>query len=97
MQRYKKGKSVSTNVSEIEQYFEIHTMMGLFLLPEYSKYWASEFRLNLITGTFSRKRYKGLRGSIDLVDNSLKDENKYYKLFKIRPLLEVVLAICLKV
>ena len=69
-----KGKSVNTNVSEIEQYLGIHMMMGIFRLPAYSNYWAVETRVNIIAATLSRKRYKDLCSSIDLVDNSLKDE-----------------------
>ena len=69
-----KGKSVNTNVSEIEQYLGIHMMMGIFRLPAYSNYWAVETRVNIIAATLSRKRYKDLSSSIDLVDNSLKDE-----------------------
>ena len=69
-----KGKSVNTNVSEIEQYLGIHMMMGIFRLPAYSNYWAVETRVNVIAATLSRKRYKDLCSSIDLVDNSLKDE-----------------------
>ena len=72
-------------------------MMGIFLLPAYSNYWAVETRVNVIAGTLSRKRYKDLRGSIHLVDNSLKDEIKHDKLFKVRSLLEMVQANCLKV
>ena len=69
-----KGKSVNTNVSEIEQYLGIHMMMGIFRLPAYSNYWAVETRVNIIATTLSKKRYKDLCSSIDLVDNSLKDE-----------------------
>ena len=35
--------------------------------------------------------------SIHLVDNTLEDQNKQDKLFKLRPLLETVWAHCLKV
>ena len=92
-----KGKSVNTNVSEIEQYLGIHMMMGIFRQPGYSNYWAVETRVNIIAATLSRKRYKDLCSSIDLVDNSLKDEKIMNKLFKVRPLLEMVQPNCLKV
>ena len=72
-------------------------MMGVFRLPAYSNYWAVKTRVYATADTLSRKRYKDLRGSIHLVDNSLKDENKYDKLLKVRPLLEMVQANCLKV
>ena len=84
----KKGKSVNTNVSEIEQFLGIHMMMGIFHLPAYFNYWVVESRVNVIADTLSRKRYKYLCGSIHLVDNSLKDKNKHHKLFKVRPLFE---------
>ena len=55
------------------------------------------YRVDVTADTLSRKRYIDLRGSIHLVDNSLKDENKHDKLLKVRPLLEIVQANCLKV
>ena len=58
--------------------------------------WAVKTRVNVIADT-SRKRYKDLCGSIHLIDNSLKDENEHDKLFKVRSLLEMVQANCLKV
>ena len=78
----KKGKSVNTNVSEIERFLGIH-MMGIFCLPAYSNYWAVETRVNVIADTLSRKRYKDLCGSTHLIDNSLKDKNEHDKLFKV--------------
>ena len=71
--------------------------MGIFRIPAYSNHWAVKTRVYAIADTLSRKRYKDLRGSIHLVDNSLKDQNKHDKLLKVRPLLEIVQANCLKV
>ena len=71
--------------------------MGIFRIPAYSNYWAVKTRAYAIADTLSKKRYKDLRGSIHLVDNSLKDQNKHDKLLKVRPLLEIVQANCLKV
>ena len=71
--------------------------MGIFCIPAYSNHWAVKTRVYAIADTLSRKRYKDLRGSIHLVDNSLKDQNKHDKLLKVRPLLEMVQANCLKV
>jgi len=38
-----------------------------------------------------------LRGTIHFVDNASRDANKHDKLFKIRPILEMVRANCLKI
>ena len=72
-------------------------MVGIVQMSAYTNYWAAETRVNIIADTMSRKRYKELRRSIHLVDNTLQDQNKQDKLFKIGPLLEIVLANCLKV
>ena len=72
-------------------------MVGIVQMSAYTNYWAAETRVNIIADTMSRKRYKELRRSIHLLDNTLQDQNKQDKLFKIRPLLEIVLANCLKV
>ena len=93
----KKGKSVNTNVPEIEQFLGIHMIMGIFCLPAYSNYWAVETRLNVIADTLSRKIHKDLHGSIHLIGNSLKDESKHDKLLKVELFLEMVQANCLKV
>ena len=71
-------------------------MVGIVQMSAYSNYWTAETRVNIIADTMSRKRYKELRMSIHLVDNTLQDQNKQDKLFKLRPLLEIVRSNCLK-
>ena len=93
----KNGRSVNTNSLEIEQFFGIQMMMGIISMPAYINYWVAETRVNIIADTMSKRRYKALRGSIHLVDNTLQDPSKPDKLFKIRPLLDMVRINCLKV
>ena len=72
-------------------------MMGIIKMPTYHYYWSNETRQSLIADTMSHNRYKTLRRMIRVVDNTLRDENKPDKLFKIRPILEKVRQNCVKI
>ena len=74
-------------------------LMGILKLPNYPLYWMNEIRINTIADVMLINRYKALRRYLHVVDNSKKDEadNKNDKLFKIRPILEMVRDNCLKI
>ena len=91
------GKSVNTNFAEMEQLLGIHMMMGIINMPTYHYYWDSETRIGLIADAMSHNRYKALRRSIHVADNTFRDSRKNDKLFKIRPILEKLRENCLKI
>jgi len=44
----KNGQSVKTVIHEMEQFLGMQMMMGIFKLPSYKDYWATETRVNMI-------------------------------------------------
>lgn len=70
-------------------------MMGIKKLPSYKDYWSSrpDLRDHFIASATSRNRFSWLLGNINLNDNNLqlkKDDPKFDKLYKVRPLLETL-------
>ncbi|XP_065680710.1 piggyBac transposable element-derived protein 3-like [Hydra vulgaris] len=83
----------------MDQFMGMQMLMGILKLPSYPMYWMNEIRINTIADVMPINRYKALRRYIHVVDNSKKDEadNKNDKLFKIRPILEMVRDNCHKI
>ena len=55
------GKSINTNVKEMEQFLGIQMLMGIVKMPNYHTYWKTEIRNSTIADFVPNNRYKSLR------------------------------------
>ena len=92
----KTGKSIDTNLKEMQQFIGINLLMSIVQLPSYTMYWSADCRCEPVASVMSLKRYQSLRRFLHAVDNSTKDESSD-KLFKVKPVLEGVRQNCLKI
>ena len=85
-------KNISFCAKEIEQFLDMHILMGIMKLPDYNLCWAAETHYPKIADIMSKKRFKELQKYVHIVDNTTKDKPGYKneKLFKIRPVIEAV-------
>ena len=94
----KTGTNISTNKNEIEQLIRMQLKMETVKMSKYNSYWAGETRYSPIADVMPLNRYRKLRQFLHANDNSKKDtpENKYNKLYKIKPILNSFREICQK-
>ena len=73
--------------------------MAIVRMSQYEMYWSPEFRYDRVRCAMTLKRYKLIRRFIHANDNTNKrsPENVNDKLFKVRPLLDLVRSNCVKV
>ena len=92
------GSSISTNKSEMEQFIGIQMLMSIVSLPAYYMYWAVDTKYSPIADIMSINRYKKMRQYIYCNDNSKRNsqENQENKLYKIKPVLNMVRENCTK-
>ena len=69
-------------------------LMGIIRMPSFEDYWSWNTRYNLIADVMPVKRFKKLRRLLHAQDNTA-DANGV-RLFKIRPLLDMIRANCIK-
>ncbi|KAK2701848.1 hypothetical protein QYM36_019514 [Artemia franciscana] len=86
----KTGKSIDTNAVEMKKFFGIHVAMGVFNLPQYRMYWGTRTRIPLIADTMNFNRFSRLRSFVHLVDNTSKDPDNLDRLWKVRPIIDIV-------
>lgn len=84
-----------TNIQEMKTFFAINILMGIKRLPSYRDFWSTklELRDNYISQLMPRTRFDWLLGNIHLNDNALQPKHGelgYDKLYKVRPLLNVL-------
>ena len=93
------GKSINVTEDEIEVFFGIQMTMAIVRMSQYEMYWSPEFRYDKIRSAMTLKRYKLIRRFIHANDNTKKTnpENVNDKLFKVRPLFDLVRNNCIKV
>jgi hypothetical protein len=94
------GTSVNTNQLEIEQYLGLLIMMSVIKLPQVRMYWAKETRIPAIADAMPVARFEKLRRFFHCNDNSKiipAGQPRHDKLFKVRPVIESVVAKCRKV
>ena len=93
------GKAIETNQIEIETFFGIQMTMAIVKMAQYKMYWSPEFRCDRVTSAMTLKRYITLRRFLHANDNTKKNDPKNIndKLFKVRPLLELVRNNCIKI
>ena len=93
------GKSIKTNAKEIEVFFGIQITMAIVKMSQYKMYWSPEFRYEQVAMAMTLKRYETLRKFLHVNDkdsrNKLKNSND--KLFKVRPLLDLVENNCITI
>ena len=92
--------SVGTTRIEIEWLLSVFLKMCIVQMPRYSMYWEVETRYTPIACLISRDRFKKLKSFLHFNDNSqapAKNDKAYDKLYKIRPLLQMLRKNCLAV
>jgi len=92
--------SFGTTKTEIERLLSIFLKMCIVPMPRYSMYWEAETRYSQIASLMSRDRFKKLKAFLHFNDNSKppgKNDSSYDKLYKIRPLLQMLRENCLTV
>jgi len=92
--------SFGTTKTEIERLLSIFLKMCIVQMLRYSIYWEAETRYSPIASLMSRNRFKKVKAFLHFNDNSKalgKNDSSYDKLYKIRPLLQVLRESCLTV
>ncbi|XP_054734790.1 piggyBac transposable element-derived protein 4-like [Anastrepha obliqua] len=90
------GKPFSpTSPSEIQTFLAINMVMGIKKLPSYKDYWCSDpdLRDSYISSYMPLNRFSWLLGCLHLNDNNLMSARThldYDKLYKVRPMLEIL-------
>jgi hypothetical protein len=93
----KTGRSIECTYDEMEQFIGILIHMGVIHMPEIKMYWASNTRYDPIANIMSRNRFYAIKSFFHIAFNQdLVDlhDNQYDKMFKVRQLLDHVLANC---
>ncbi|XP_028658930.2 piggyBac transposable element-derived protein 3-like [Erpetoichthys calabaricus] len=85
----KLGTSVNKTPKEIEQVLGMYMHMGLVQMPNVRAYWEMKTRYPTVCDVMSQERFLKLLPLIHFQDNlGVSDDQKKYKLWKIRPWLE---------
>ena len=93
----KQGKCVNTSVKEIQQVLGMYFKMALVEMPSIRMYWEKETRYPPVTEVMSRNRFQLLLSLIHFVDNeTVSEETKKDRLWKIQPFLDMFRARCLQ-
>ena len=73
--------------------------MAIIKMSQYKRYWSPQLRCDRIASRMKLNRYETLRKFLHANDNNKKNdpENINDKLFKVRPLLDMVRDNCLKI
>jgi len=91
------GKTyLSTNPCEIKAFLGLNLLMGIKRSPSYKDYWSTAPELHdaFISSVMTQKRFGWLLSHLHLVDNSLmpsRTSPNYDKLYKIRPMMDLLL------
>ena len=95
----KNGKSVETDVKEVEKIIGVFLQMGIVKMPGIRYYWENDTRYPPVADTISRNRLQKLLTVLHFVDNyNIPDDTKSSdRLWKLRPWLESFRQNCLKV
>ena len=95
----KDGKSVETDVKELEKVIGVYLQMGIVKMPGVRYYWESETRYPPVADTIARNRFQKLLTVLHFTDNfSVPDDVKSNdRIWKLRPWIECFRQNCLKV
>ena len=93
------GKSIKKNAKEIEVFFGIQMTKAIVKMPQCKMYWSPEFRYERVAMTMTLKQYETLRKFLHANDNDSRNnlKNSNDKLFKVRPLPDLVRNNCIKI
>ena len=86
------GKSIKTNAKEIEVFFGIQITMAIVKTSQYKMHWSPEFQYESVVMAMTLKQYETLRKFLDVNVNDSRNnpKNPNDKLFKVRPLLDLM-------
>ena len=90
--------SIGTTKSEIERLLSVFLKMCIVQMPRYPMYWEAATRYTPIADLISRDQFKKLKSFLHFSDNSTapgKNDEAYDKLYKVRPLLQMLRKNCL--
>jgi len=91
------GRSLNTTPSEIQRFFGASILMSSLGYPHIKMFWQNSLRIPIIAKTISRDRFFRIRNSLKVVvDVDISDSmKKADRLWKVRPLLEIIRQGCL--
>lgn len=89
-----KGSPINITEDDIKDFLAILVLMGIVKMPAYTDYWSTKCRYEKVAGVMTLKKFQSIRKFLHFNDNLRDDGDRYYK---IRPLLQIVRANCLKV
>ncbi|CAH1998897.1 unnamed protein product [Acanthoscelides obtectus] len=84
-----------TNTMEMKKFVAINILMGIKRLPSYRDFWSTQIELRdkYISSLIPRTRFDWLLGNVHLNDNVMqpkRGEPLYDKLYKVRPILQIL-------
>jgi len=85
-----KGVELKCEVWELRRYIGILLYLGVVKIPTMRMAWSNNFKLSAISDALPRNRFEKIKSYFHINDNLKqpgKGEDKYDKLYKIRPLL----------
>ena len=88
-----------TNVPEMMAFVALLLSMGINKRPRYSMHWSTSdvLRSPLYSSTMARNRFTAILRFLHLANNQAEDKFPFDKLFKVRPLLDIVLPSFLRI
>lgn len=87
------GIELNCTKEEIRRYIGALLYLGVFRLPQFKMAWAQNIKLTAISEAMSRGRFEKIKQCLHFNENSQqpkKDDLNYDKLYKIRPLLNIL-------
>ena len=94
----KTGTSINTSLKEIEHLIGMTYFMGLVQMPNLRSYWENELFFTSVANVMARNHFLKLLTLLHFVNNnSVKEEDKSDKLWKLRPWLESLKVNFLKI
>lgn len=87
------GKSIYVSQNEVKTFLLLKLLMGIIVLPDYTDYWDTDLRIGKIVDVMPLKRYQQIKRYVHFADNDEDNGDRYYK---IRPIVDMIRANCLK-
>jgi hypothetical protein len=91
----KSGKCINVTKCDIQDFIAIELMMGIMKLSAYTDYWSTDLRVEQVASIMPLKKYQSIRKYLHFANNEHVNEHDRYA--KIRPLLDIIRANCLKI
>ena len=84
-----------TDEEEIKTLIGLHMIMGCLKYPRVRMYWDTTLHVDLFVNSMTRTRFFQLRTCLHVVNNLERPDNCQYKMFKVRPVFDLVRKRCL--